>query len=315
VWLALRFGGDRWWLATVILFGPRWFCALPLAILGPAAAIWRRALLRPLAAAAIVVLWPIMGLCLPWARILPAQGPALRVLTCNTDGRADAQALLRMVQSETPDVVALQECRGGVEYQWPAGWNVLRHGELLVASRYPLREIRYVSGRRLGHVWPRSNLLQCTLALPGREVAFCCVHLPSPRYGLAGVLDRKTLLSPGRAGLIAEQEGERLQQAEAAAQLARDISMPLVLAGDFNMPTDSTIYRKSWAAFRNAFSWSGFGFGHTMRPAIRGWRYGIRIDHILAGRDWRPRRCWVGPDVGSEHLPLVADLVLDDSAT
>ena len=24
VWLLLRLGGDRWWLATLMLFGPRW---------------------------------------------------------------------------------------------------------------------------------------------------------------------------------------------------------------------------------------------------------------------------------------------------
>ena len=38
VWLLLRFGGDRWWLATVMLFGPRWVYGLPLLLLVPAAA-------------------------------------------------------------------------------------------------------------------------------------------------------------------------------------------------------------------------------------------------------------------------------------
>ena len=33
VWLLLDFGGDRWWLATVMLFGPRWVYGLPLALL------------------------------------------------------------------------------------------------------------------------------------------------------------------------------------------------------------------------------------------------------------------------------------------
>ena len=35
----------------------------------------------------------------------------------------------------------------------------------------------------------------------------------------------------------------------------------------------------------------------------------VRIDHILAGPGWRCGRCWVGPDVGSPHRPLLADLV------
>ena len=38
--------------------------------------------------------------------------------------------------------------------------------------------------------------------------------------------------------------------------------------------------------------------------------FGVRIDHVLTGDGWRCRRCWVGPDVGSDHLPLLADLSL-----
>ena len=72
VWLLLRFAGDRWWFATVMLFGPRWLCAVPLAALVPAAALFRRRMLWVLGATAIVVVGPIMGLCLPWARLRPA---------------------------------------------------------------------------------------------------------------------------------------------------------------------------------------------------------------------------------------------------
>ena len=75
VWLLLRFGGDRWWFATLILFGPRWLCAVPLAALVPAAALVRRRLLWPLTAAAVVAIGPIMGFCLPWARLAPRAAP------------------------------------------------------------------------------------------------------------------------------------------------------------------------------------------------------------------------------------------------
>src|SRR6516165_8233628 len=52
MWLVLYFYGDSWWLATIMLFGPRWVCGLPLAVLVPAATIWRRRLLWPLAVSA-----------------------------------------------------------------------------------------------------------------------------------------------------------------------------------------------------------------------------------------------------------------------
>jgi endonuclease/exonuclease/phosphatase (EEP) superfamily protein YafD len=35
----------------------------------------------------------------------------------------------------------------------------------------------------------------------------------------------------------------------------------------------------------------------------------VRIDHILAGPGWQAERCWVGPDVGSPHRPVIADLI------
>ena len=92
--------------------------------------------------------------------------------------------------------------------------------------------------------------------------------------------------------------------------LFRSTPASMILAGDFNMPVDSTIYRDVWNRYANAFSTSGFGFGHTKHTDVRGWRFGIRIDHILTGPGWWPKRCRVGPDIGSDHLPLLVDLVV-----
>jgi vancomycin resistance protein VanJ len=33
LWLVLRTASDRWWPATLLLFGPRWVWLLPLAVL------------------------------------------------------------------------------------------------------------------------------------------------------------------------------------------------------------------------------------------------------------------------------------------
>jgi endonuclease/exonuclease/phosphatase (EEP) superfamily protein YafD len=39
-----------------------------------------------------------------------------------------------------------------------------------------------------------------------------------------------------------------------------------------------------------------------------GGKTAVRIDHILAGPGWRCRRCRVGPDAGSPHRPVIADM-------
>src|SRR5205085_9513465 len=61
-WFLLRSLGDRWWPATVLLLAPRWPLALPL--LCVAALVIRNRCwngLPPLAAAAVVLLFPILG--------------------------------------------------------------------------------------------------------------------------------------------------------------------------------------------------------------------------------------------------------------
>jgi endonuclease/exonuclease/phosphatase family metal-dependent hydrolase len=79
--------------------------------------------------------------------------------------------------------------------------------------------------------------------------------------------------------------------------------------GDFNMPTDSGIYQQFWSDFQDAHSKAGFGLGSTKKTR---W-FGIRIDHILAGSEWKILRSWVAtPAQGSDHAPLVADLRLRD---
>jgi endonuclease/exonuclease/phosphatase family metal-dependent hydrolase len=309
VWLVLYFCGDRWWLATVMLFGPRWICGLPLAVLVPAAAVWRRRLLWPLAAGAVIVAWPIMGLCLPWARLAGTAGPKIRLLTCNLKGRCYDNAVLNdLIYDTAPDIVTLQGCYGNFRIHWPEGWHVVQKGELLVASRYPVREVTLLSGPRIGHVFQRPNVYYCLVSLPQGDTAVCSVHLPSPHYGLAEAMDRHTLISTRGSDRIDRESEDRRRQSETAVEMTADMHGPLIVAGDFNVTADSPIYRQTWARFDNAFSRSGFGYGHTERPYKLGWRFGIRIDHVLCSPDWQPCRCWIGPEVGSDHLPLIADL-------
>ena len=76
---------------------------------------------------------------------------------------------------------------------------------------------------------------------------------------------------------------------------------------DFNLPADSTIFRRYWGDFANAFFRVGWGFGFTKNSTEGGFSYGSRIDHVLYSPDLRCLRSWVGPDVGSDHLPLLAE--------
>jgi endonuclease/exonuclease/phosphatase (EEP) superfamily protein YafD len=308
VWLLLRVGGDRWGFPTLILFGPRWLFALPLAVLGPVVVVTHPRMWPPLAAAALIVFGPIMGLCLPWATLSAPDGPVLRVLTCNVKGHcSDNKALNELIRTASPDIVALQGCWNEVRVAWPEGWHVSQQGELLIASHYPLRESELGALRRES----RLSLFSCVVAMPERELQFFTIHTRSPHRSFDEVLDRRTIIRPSAGDQLVEDIDKRWQDSQEAAQLLSAASGPNILAGDLNLPPDSAIYRMFWARYHDAFSEAGFGFGYTEWPKMRKMRFGIRIDHVLTDGGWRPRRCWVGPDVGSDHLPLIAELVWD----
>lgn len=303
VWMLLYLGGDRWWFATLVLFGPRWFCALPLAVLAPLTLLMRRRMLLPLAGAALLVFGPIMGFCLPWARLAGSGGPTIRLLTCNVKGNGrDNPALDALIRDAAPDIVALQGLWQTAQVKWPEGWHVIQEDQLLIASRYPLREIRFTPpGNRV-------PLLSCVVAAPDQDIRFTTLHPPSPHQNFDKLRDSRTILRPSESGQLAREIEERWRDAEQTAQWLEDGHDSRIVAGDLNLPPDSAIYRTYWAGYLDAFSQAGLGFGYTEWPRMRRMRFGIRIDHILSTGDWRPRKCWLGPDIGSDHLPLIADL-------
>jgi endonuclease/exonuclease/phosphatase (EEP) superfamily protein YafD len=81
----------------------------------------------------------------------------------------------------------------------------------------------------------------------------------------------------------------------------------MIVAGDFNMPRESSIFRRDWTAWNNAFGRTGLGFGFTKISQFGPLRYGTRIDHVLYHEAWTCVGAWVGGEVGSDHLPLVAE--------
>jgi endonuclease/exonuclease/phosphatase (EEP) superfamily protein YafD len=76
------------------------------------------------------------------------------------------------------------------------------------------------------------------------------------------------------------------------------------VAGDFNLPADSAIFRDNWSWLQDAFGQAGWGYGYSKYTKY----WGIRIDHVLTGPGWQARSCQVQSDVGSDHLPPFTQL-------
>jgi len=301
--------GDRWWFATFVLFGPRWVSAVPLILLFPSAVVWNWRALLPLGLVFIVVCGPLMGLCLKGEQPRGGGMETLRVLSCNINaGMFDASALVAAVLGNGVDVVALQECPRELWLELPPGWQMLREGNLALLSRHRISPGQSLQALHPPHRWPRTTLLSCVIHTPLGVVNFCTVHLPSPRYGLLTVLDRKTVLSPARLPMLRAETSYRRRCSEDVRRVVASLPQPVIVAGDFNMPVESTIYRRDWGELHNAFSSSGSGYGWTERVSVRGIPIKVRIDHILTDGGFTARSCATGRDVGSDHLPLMADI-------
>lgn len=310
LWLLIFTLGDRWWPATVVLFAPRWIAALPLLVLLPLAAWRSRFSLIPLVLGALVVFGPLLGFNLPLGSSAAPGSATLRVITCNIEGgKHDSAALIALIRDASADVVALQEFPADLKLNLPPGWQLIQERGLAVLSRFPLQRGITTLVSNPPNPWPSTCLFHCVVKAPGGDLNFCSLQLPTPRFDLLPLLDRHTLINPARKGqLLAGTAYRRRASQEVRASLA-GLSGPTIIAGDFNMPVDSTIYRQVWKGYGNAFSRSGFGYGWTQRAKSKKLTtIGIRIDHILTSPGLEVRTCTVGPDVGSDHLPLIADV-------
>lgn len=302
VWGVLQWG-DEWWPATLIMFSPRWVWLAPPIVMVLVSAIARRRSLIPATIALGLAVWPIMGLCLPWRTWLETAPPAefkLRILTCNMHyGKTDPRLLDSLVAELRPDVVALQEWRDSAksnEMSKPE-WHTHRAGALFLASRHPILDME-----RLGpdSSNPKGLAARYELVTPNGSVQVFSLHLESPREGLDQVAGQG---SNGKQRLEANTARRREQSEYLASQAAR-FAGPRLIAGDFNTPPESVLFDTVWTGNRDAFAEAGLGWGWTFFN-----RYtSVRIDHILVDGSGKILRCWVAPDVGSPHRPVIADV-------
>ena len=221
-------------------------------------------------------------------------------MTCNMHYyKGDAGRLDELLDEVRPDIVALQEWPGWEESRVLGGgeWHVHESPVLFLASRFPIRQVTELGTESMDNV---GAVLRCEVEMPTGIVTFFSVHLASPREGLYNVVhDREEGADDIEAG-----SALRWVQSEQLARTLEEVTGPLLLAGDLNTPPESAIFRRYWDRYTDAFDSAGWGWGYT----FLGGRTAVRIDHILAGRGWRCERCRVGPDVGSPHRPVIADL-------
>jgi endonuclease/exonuclease/phosphatase (EEP) superfamily protein YafD len=224
-------------------------------------------------------------------RPIPVGGVRVRVLLLNvlTENRGFA-AVRRLIDDTRPDVIALIE----VDARWLAALapSTVRYAGRLEAPRGDNFGVAlYTRGPLDGSIETLGG------SLPG---AVATTHLGALRLGLILVHP----LPPVRSASLVAQRAVL----DAAADRARSLPAPVVMMGDFNATPWSTPFRRVVARSGLCDSRAGFGVQATFPSGSFALR--IPIDHLLASCSVGVADRWVAHDVGSDHLPVVVDLVV-----
>jgi endonuclease/exonuclease/phosphatase family metal-dependent hydrolase len=293
--LTLRFA-DRYSLPTLFAYGPRWVWIVPPLLLLPAAIFAVRRSL-PLLGAITVSLWFVMQCEVNLTgRRAPIQ--PLTIVSFNAEGQRDVGTFAAFVREVHADVVALQEWDEEVGPNALPGLTIQCAGDICIGARFPMSMRIALDRRSMGRHVPM--VVGTEVSAPIGRFSFFSVHLETVRRGVEPVLDHDA------TGLSRMRRNARTRDLEsrAASEWIGRASAPAIVAGDFNLTTDSAIYRTHWSGWSNAFESAGRGFGYTK---FTSW-WGVRIDHVLFDGHWAAISARTGPDMGSDHRPVVVVL-------
>ncbi len=305
--------GDRVWWALPFLYGPRWLLSLPLLGVIPWLLVRPRQGIVTASIAAALVIFGLLDVRLGLGRLTVGAGTPFRVLELNagagSGGAPPIPGLLAEFARHSPDLIVVAECGNGAIREalrtLPGYEFRVSETSLCMLSRGHILEW---SARNPMDIWKEGGagaIVRALVQTAAGPLRVGLVHLETPRDALDNYADLSTIPTLGDITRANTRQREE-ESSDAKAWIFAGSALPTVVAGDFNLPAESAIFRRYWGNLRDAFARGGIGSGYTKRT--RWW--GVRIDHILTTTEVGTSRSVLGRDVGSDHLPVIADLVL-----
>ena len=217
----------------------------------------------------------------------------LRVLTFNLYGHhTDPVAFRRMIERENPDIVLLAEVPRDTGFLdgWESGYSyrISEHGgvplDVVLWSRWEPQSLSV--DRSVAQFRSVLTARFCQSDTANRCFTFVGLHADQPF-----------------------EEGARRQQGQldiAAREIGAAREGAVLLMGDLNMTPWSRAFRTFVARTGLADTARTKRFSSTWRS--RSLLLGLPIDHILVNQGFRVIDNRLGEDLGSDHLPVIADL-------
>lgn len=299
--IRLVLGASLWWIALLNAFA--FYTFTPLFILLPIVALCRqwRPMVRLGLLALLAVFWfgPFFQ---PAADREPSDGQVLTVVTFNLHANAngeldDVEAWLRETDA---DIVVLQEIPS--KYEWD--------GMVALNDLYPEQQPFHISSMIMSRFPFELNddfvgFARASVDVEGQEVIVYPVHLRDPfppRNARFGITE-----GPLRF-LLTYDEVPRNEQIDWLLEEVTAQTLPYIVAGDLNMSQHSIIYSSLAVEMTDAFRETGVGLGATWPTNPLG--PVLRLDYVWVSDDFYVLHADRGPDLGSDHLPVIAEIEL-----
>jgi endonuclease/exonuclease/phosphatase (EEP) superfamily protein YafD len=247
------------------------------------------------AAALLALLQAIqpLGWYLPPSDTPATNGPALRILLANVlTSNRNTDAFLELVRDEDPDIICVQEANGAwivaleeLESDYPMHHAVPRNDNFGIAiySRVSPSLPTTILEESI-----RIPMMTVPVEMDGTTINLLSIHTLPP-LGKEHARIRNRHLGATRAWYEAQD-------------------CPAIIVGDLNMTMYSPIYR-GWLAgldLKNTREGHGpLGTFPVFSPILR-----LPLDQCLVSPSIEVVDCRLGPDIGSDHLPLIVDLRL-----
>ncbi len=222
------------------------------------------------------------------------QGPVVRVCLANLRAaNRRHEDVLAWVRETDADVVVLEE----VNARWAAALAPLD-------ATHPTRMVRPREDDFGIGLWTRLPAVQ----LDDADLGASDVPAPVARLEAGGGATFTLVAVHALPPVSSAYAAVRAAQLRGVARIATHAEGPVVVLGDLNAAPWSPALATCLASgdLRNAAE--GFGWRPTWPTASA--LVQVPLDHVLVSPGIGVRSLDVGPDLGSDHFPVVADLVL-----
>lgn len=238
---------------------------------------------------------PVAGWYLAGPASSEPTGATIKLLLSNVySGNDDTQQLLDLVAAEDADILFLQEVTDRRNRDLSALREIYRYSlniprednfGIAVLSRHPFVNARVIQSPPF-----EFPSLVVEIAIDEENVTFMTTH-PMPPIGRTGFDGRN-------------------EQLESVADAMNSFAGPRVLIGDLNTSMWGNHYDMLVASTGLTNARDGFGVLPTWPTQLPFAM--IPIDHCLVSEELRVLDIRTGPNIGSDHLPLIVELDLQD---